>query len=221
MDVRRLVYKVLNLFCFADITRVLLLNTDDHRLKPFFNTEVGSHWISDRALNELANDDTFSITNRFVDDFQTMGFRAVAATIDDQVIGLLFLASGSVAGRHNSGGSHFRGIELSLPEGVNYLFKVIVKPEYRGRRVNPAMIAFAAEQLALEGLTTIVTTTDWTNNAFLRSAELTGFRRCGFASEFVLLGRHYYQLPGTLYPPNHGEQSKVDSNFAIQFRGGG
>jgi len=140
----------------------------------------------------------FGLTEDFIEDFVNYGFRCVAATVDGETIGILFLGTGTVPSRHNSGGSAFNGISVDIPSGAFYLFKVDVLASHRGKRANAAMIAFAIESLESEGLQSVVTTTDWTNQAFLKSANRLGFVCSGHASEFVLAGHHGYLLPKRL-----------------------
>ncbi len=216
MHVRTLFYKCINAVCHADITRVLILDTksmaavDNH-------VAVRCHWMDEAELSTHSKDRESWVTAEFIEDFHTLGFRGVAATIDGQLAGMLFLVSGSVAGRHNSGGKHFNGIGLSLPEGVSYLFKVAVRSEYRGQRINASMLAFATEQLTPQGLDAIVTTTDWTNASYLKSVEALGFQRCGYASEFVIFGRHFYQLPTVSIHTPRNNSSDAGNKSAICF----
>lgn len=199
MHLERFFYKILNLVCRADITRVLVLDVQAAPSVPG-NNEVQCRWIGPDDLDALIPDEDFQVRQSFVDDFKRLGFRGVSATNNGQIAGVLFLVPDSIAARHNSGGSPFKGIGLNLPAGVFYLFKVAVKPECRGMKINAQMMAFAVRQLTAEGLDTIVTTTDWTNQAFLRSVENYGFRRNGLASELVVAGRHLYQLPEVKLP---------------------
>lgn len=187
-------YKILNRVSRADITRVLMLDTRTVAVVPN-DAGVKCQWIDIKGIEALVHDEDFKISRGFVDDFKRLGFRGVSASADGVVVGVLFLVPDSIAARHNSGGAPFKGIGLDLPDSVFYLFKVAVKPQSRGKKINAAMISFAINQLDSDTLDTLVTTTDWTNLAFLKSVENYGFKRFGFASEFVVRGRHYYQLP--------------------------
>ena len=206
-----LVYKGINRLGRVDITRVLKLDTRKMKAVDICS-EARCHWVDEAELTALLEDSEFKITRQFVEDFRTLGFRGVAASIDGKLVGLLFLMSGSISGRHNSGGTHFNGIGLNLPEAVEYLFKVIVKPDFRGQRVNGSMLMFAVQQLHEKGVDAIVTTTDWTNIPFLSSVERLGFKRCGYASEFVFFGQHFYQLPMRL-----SVTTKTSDERAVQF----
>ncbi|MFK7995724.1 MAG: hypothetical protein AB8B87_16420 [Granulosicoccus sp.] len=204
-----------------EITRVLILDTKAI-LPVHSNNAVSCHRLCLDDLHTLAHENDFQISSSFVDDFYRFGFVGVAAMIDRHVVGLLFLVSDTVAARHNCGGSPFRGIGLDLPEGVHYLFKVEVAARSRGMHVSAAMLTYAVQQLEDSSPCFVVTTTDWTNRAFLKSVERLGFRCCGFASEFIVAGRHFYQLPKpivaeTVDASSDRSASSIDESRAIRF----
>ena len=192
-------YKALNKLCAADITQVLFLDKRTF-LEPVVAEEVVCHRMDCAALEALARNGNFALPAAFLEDFVNHSFHCVAASVNSEVIGLIFLGEGEVPARHNSGGSLFNGIGVATPKGAFYLFKVDVLESHRGKRANAAMIAYAVKSLASEGLESIVTTTDWTNQAFLKSASRLGFVRSGHASEFVFKGHHRYLLPKPLHP---------------------
>jgi ribosomal protein S18 acetylase RimI-like enzyme len=101
---------------------------------------------------------------------------------------------GHVPARHNSGGHRFNGIALDLPAATQYLFKVEVRPAYRGQRIAAAMIGHAIEHFGVDQLKAIITTTDWTNQSFISSVRRQGFRKLGFASEFHFAGTCMYLM---------------------------
>lgn len=213
-------YKALNKVCTADITQVLFLDKRTF-VEPVVAEEIVCCLLHKADLEALASNSIFGLNDAFIDDFVKFGFRSVAATVDGEIIGIIFLGSGTVPSRHNSGGSMFNGIAVDTPNGVFYLFKVDVLASHRGKRANAAMIAFAVQVLASEGLQSIVTTTDWTNQPFLKSANRLGFVCRGHASEFVLAGKHGYLLPKRLEPQSGYPVSdpSVKVSDTIRFRG--
>jgi len=219
MHLRSIFYKALNVVCKADITRVLLLNAKQFANKPV-HSGIACHFLNVEELETLVDDVDFRISREFINDFEALGFIGVAARFEGRLVGMLFLVSKHVAARHNSGGAAFNGIGLDVPANVYYLFKVIVKPTDRGKRINAAMIAFAVEKLASSELLAIVTTTDWTNISFLRSVEAMGFKRCALASEFVIAGRHYYQLPAPMSVLTGAPSDDSAVSEAIRLRSG-
>ena len=212
-------YKALNKLCTADITQVLFLDKRTF-VAPVVAEEIVCSFLHKDDLEALASNSIFGLTDTFIEDFVKFGFRSVAATVDGEIIGIIFLGSGTVPSRHNSGGSVFKGIAVDTPKGAFYLFKVDVLASHRGKRANAAMIAFAVQALDSEGLQSIVTTTDWTNQPFLKSAERLGFVCRGHASEFVLAGKHGYLLPERLDPQSGNPVSdpSVKDFATVRFR---
>ena len=203
-----------------DITRVLLLDTSKPMVTACLLPALNCKLLGRSDLDELLDDEHFGLTPQFIADFSEHGFTGVAALVEGRTVGLLFMASNRIAARHNSGGPQFNGIGMTLPTGVHYLFKVLIKPEFRGKRINTSMIVFAIEHLKSAGLKTIVTTTDWTNVAFLKSAATTGFRRCGFAAEWVIASRHFYKLPAPLNPRTGKHATRDRTGSPVRFLSG-
>jgi len=181
-----------------DITRVLSLNTRQFKASTCLS-DAQFEFLSITRLQELCNQSKFDLSKSFTDDFISLGFTGIAAKVHNEVVGVCFLATMSIVSRHNRGGDNFHGIGIRLPANTQFLFKVEVEPDWRGQRINAAMIRFAIEQLGTKQLAQIVTTTDWRNQAFLNSAYRQGFQNVGWASEFVLAGKHFYQRPKTLF----------------------
>ena len=213
-------YKALNKVCTADITRVLFLDRRTFT-RPDFGEEITCRYLTKEDLETLSAVNRFGINESFVKDFEKYRFLCIGATINSEVVGIIFLGSGSIPERHNSGGPAYHGIGVETPKGCFYLFKVDVHPEFRGRRVNPAMIAFAFESLKPSMLQSIVTTTDWTNEAFFKSASRLGFVQRGHAAEFVFAGTHLYHLPKAIDAANGKVRSYAtdQDKDVIRFKG--
>jgi hypothetical protein len=221
MLLKSVFYKALNKLCTADITKVLFLDKRTF-VEPVVADEIVCCFLDKTDLEALASNSIFGLTAAFIEDFVNYNFRSIAATVDGKIVGIIFLGSGTVPSQHNSGGPAFNGIAVDTPDGAFYLFKVDVLASHRGKRANAAMIVFAVQALASEGLQSIVTTTEWTNQPFLKSANRLGFTCQGHASEFVFSGNHWYLLPKRLNPLN-GEpvcDAKVHNSETIRFRRG-
>jgi len=187
-------YRALNKVCRADITQVLFV--DRHTFTAAkLSEDIVCRILNSRDLLNLSAEGKFGLNNAFITDFKELRFLCIGATVNGKIIGVIFLSSGLTPARHNSGGARFNGIAVETPSSSFYLFKVDVDSEHRGKRVNAAMISFAVNSLSSDGLDSIVTTTDWTNTPFLKSAMRLGFQRRGYASEFVVAATHLYQLP--------------------------
>lgn len=197
MLLKSFLYKILNKVVSADISRVLVLDKCAF-VRSEYDSGIVCKFLHKADLEQLATGGAFGITEGFVKDFEKYGFLSIAATINHEVIGIAFFGRGTVPARHNSGGPAFNGIAVEVPENSYYLFKAYVLPKYRGRRANSAMIIYALDSQEAFGLSSIITTTDWTNEAFTRSVRSLGFVHRGHACEIVLAGTHLFQIPKIL-----------------------
>lgn len=216
MNLKLLVYKALNKVCRVDVTQVLSLPVSAWQTTKF-SSICTCRWLDEAELESLLGDPEFKVKDSFLEDFRADGFLGVVAQVDEQPVGLLFLVPKEVAARHNSGGTAFTGIAVELPEGVYFLFKAIVKSSKRGQRINAAMVQFAVNNSAEKSLKTIVTTTDWTNDSFLKSVEGIGFKRCAMASELVIGGKRLYKLPSPFDPVSGQATSRTANSDCVKF----
>jgi len=179
MVVLEKLYKALNFACDVDITRVLLwplqahdnYSPGDEQLIGVESSIATPHqysWVTQADLFELQQDSFWKVTSDFINDYVYFGFRGVVCRVDGELAGMIFLSTGLVDARHNSGGANFTGMGL------------------------------AARQIAIDGGLAIVTTTDISNHAFLRVLESVGFKRVALAGEIVLAGKRFHRLPGAL-----------------------
>lgn len=194
MSLKEYIYKLLNKVCSADITQVILLPFSDF-VTPDTKYPVVCKFASTTELAELARNRDFGITSNFVADVNALKYQSIIAIKDEHVVGICFLASGAVPARFNSGGIDFQGISVITPVCSRYVFKVEIKPAYRGKRIQARMLEHAIENLKAERIKSFVTTTDWTNRSFLKGAERLGFIRCGYAAECIVAGRRFHRLP--------------------------
>ncbi len=200
-------------FVQSDITRVLTLDVSK---APAENTmaDLQCRLLDVDGLQQLRSSQAFSVTEAFVDDFVTQRFTGVAAHVDGRVVGVCFFVRNSVAARHNRGGEQFKGIGISLPPHTQYLFKVEVLPDFRGRRVHAAMTAFAIANIDVGNLRAIVTTTHWRNKAYLASVYRQGFSARGMASELIVAGKHLFFIS----PPFDVIESEIDGEQGHRVR---
>jgi len=179
-----------------DITRVLVLHTRTTRSTMAWSPDF--QCLSAEQTQQLAKDPANELNARLADDLLNANIRCVAAFDNAQLAGYSLFAANCVEPRHNTGGSNFHGIGIHLPLGVRFLFKAYVLPAYRGQGLQAAIVQAAFDKLDDDSWHSLVTTTEWTNQAYLRSIEKIGFKRCATAAEWVVAGRHHYKLPATI-----------------------
>ena len=74
---------------------------------------------------------------------------------------------------------HCFGFELALPSDVAYMYKGYTHPDYRGLRLHGITMGLALKHLSHNGVQSLISTVNWTNDASLRSCGRSGYRRMG------------------------------------------
>ena len=91
--------------------------------------------------------------------------------------------------RHCIEPEHCFGFGLALPPDVVYMYKGFTHPDYRGRRLHGIAMSLALQHLSRDGITALISTVDWTNEASLRSCARSGYRQIGRLIRWNLAGR--------------------------------
>jgi len=207
------VYTTINRLTPCDVTHVLLL---DLQASQIMDPDPGLEIRKLTAAEVVAlakNSEHNQVTEVIASDLETrqIDFYAAyrqAGVNGHELAGYLLAGQGEIPAHHNSGGTPLYGIGMSLPRGVSYIFKCFVLPDMRGKGVLTHLLEAVKSELREQGISHLITTTDWTNKAALRSFERTGFERCGIAGEWVPLpvikagGPHLFRLPSTKYLSN-------------------
>jgi len=223
------VYTTINRLTPCDITHVLLLDLQASQIMAA-NPKLEIKKLAAADVAVLANDSKYNqITEAIASDLQTrkIDFYAAYRREDgsdnsNELAGYLLAGQGEIPAHHNSGGTPLYGIGMSLPSGVSYIFKCFVLPDMRGEGVLKHLLEAVKSELREQGISHLITTTDWSNKAALRSFERTGFERCGIAAEWVPLpgaaggGPHLFCLPSARHLSNgrkirfnRGEKKKL------------
>lgn len=193
--VQKLVYRAAQRVIVLDISRVLWLERDALRppepLGPpcdyRFLTPAETRW---HAL-EPANDLEPALAERML-----AGRDLCYAALDGQrLASYIWLALGSIEPELHRGEHPDTGVGISWPDDVAFVYKAFTRHEYRGRRLYPACIAHAFDELSPLGVHALLSTTDWLNAAALRSFRRLGFRDLGLIWRFGARGRMLTRPP--------------------------
>ncbi|MBX3436165.1 MAG: GNAT family N-acetyltransferase [Planctomycetaceae bacterium] len=76
-------------------------------------------------------------------------------------------------------GAHNFGVPMSFPADVAYMYNGFTHPSYRGLRLHGLVMGLALQGLEVKGVSRLVSTVDWTNQASLRSCVRLGYSRLG------------------------------------------
>jgi GNAT superfamily N-acetyltransferase len=104
-----------------------------------------------------------------------------AAQRGDLCVGAL--AAGTLAGYvwfAREQAPHVQGVWVRVPERAIYRYKAFVRPQYRGRRIAPALDTFAERLLGGSGRDCWVTCIATHNFSALRASKVSGARMLGY-----------------------------------------
>lgn len=200
-------YRLINRLSALDIMQVLVLHFDSVK-KPAISPEYEFRSLKAdevRAFSEAPSSELRPELTQLIETDSAICFAALykpaladthaVAENESALAGYFWLLRDKVPAEMNSGGKRFGGIAVSLPADMLFLFKAFVLKEYRGNALNSQLIAEASEALRADNITSILTTTEWNNAAFLHSVTKTGFRSVGIAAEWIVAGKTFYRCP--------------------------
>lgn len=91
---------------------------------------------------------------------------------------------------------HCFGFGIAMPASVSYMYKGFTHPDFRGQRLHGVVMAMALDAMAQsDGITALVSTVDWTNEASLRSCDRLGYQRLGQVIAWRSNGRQSLSAP--------------------------
>ena len=102
-----------------------------------------------------------------------------AALSKDRVAAYAWYALGSIEAEHNRGGTVSSGVAMSFPGDMAFMYKGFTHPDFRGRGLYGQINARALEALRSHGVTTVISTADWTNWSALNSCWRLGYEDLG------------------------------------------
>jgi hypothetical protein len=96
-----------------------------------------------------------------------------AALCDGRLAAYGWYALNSIEPEHNF------GVAMSYPSTVAYMYKGFTHPDFRGARLHGLGMGLALQNLADFGVTSLVSTVGWTNEASMKSCDRLGYERVG------------------------------------------
>lgn len=96
-----------------------------------------------------------------------------AALCDDRLAAYGWYALDAIEAEHNF------GVAMSYPSTVAYMYKGFTHPDFRGARLHGLGMGLALKNLKQFGVSALISTVGWTNEASLRSCDRLGYERLG------------------------------------------
>jgi len=192
--VPRLIYRVLRRAVTLDIAWLMMLERG--RVPPPRETHQGhaaslltTHDVELLAEN-AENDLPAELASRLTD---SRNF-CVGLFVDGELASYAWFALDSIEAEHNRGANPATGVGFTFPPNVAFMYKGFTVPRFRGRGLYGTIPQHALELLSEHGVTSILSTADWSNSAALSSCERIGFFPIGRVwvlglNRFVLRGK--------------------------------
>ena len=184
--------RVTKKFVANDFVHVLMLNLDKVVTPRNNDSSIGFQFLDSAEVAQHSDNPHADLGDDMPGIMEQQDVRCFAALDGNVLLGYAWVAEGTVAPEHNTGGERYKGLGLELEPHVSYLFKCFVLPEHRGRGINQQVLWHLSQQLMDEGKQKLVTTTSWVNRAFQSSSRRIGFKRIGRTGEWKLLGKRYF-----------------------------
>jgi len=213
MPISTLMYNRIKQFVPFETSTVLLLNTHEFLpAKPVEGAECRP--LDSKDIRKLSMIKEFDISTQLADDFDSQGFVGIGMFVHNKLAGLSLYCTETVPAQYNKNKERLSGIEIQLPPGTRCLFKTTVLPEFRGQRLNSAMVRYAIDHFGKDTVNAMVTTADIGNQAFLSSVLDQGFETVGKCTEVSVFGKSVYRLPKPINS-NTGETSKDEDGCVV------
>jgi hypothetical protein len=96
-----------------------------------------------------------------------------AALCDGRLAAYGWYALDAIEAEHNF------GVAMSYPSDVAYMYKGFTHPDFRGARLHGIGMGRALRELGQFGVSRLVSTVGWTNEASMKSCDRLGYERLG------------------------------------------
>jgi len=182
-SLRWLPYRVMRRFAIANVCHFYQSQIDKMPRTP----KPDGHTIlscSPNRLREHAHELDYAIPERDFEMLNAGDAKCYAAFQANSLAGFAWVAFGDIPGDMNHDGKPETGLPLQLADDAAFVYQVMVLPAYRGQRLYAAIISQMASELQIEGIRTLVLTTECSNRNALRAVERMEFHQVGQASFF-------------------------------------
>lgn len=180
----RALYRAAQRLVACDISRLMLLDRS-HLLAPDVERRFTFRLLDAGDVERLAVDPVNELSVDLAERMHAGRDLCYAAFSQERLGAYIWLALGSIEAEHNRGRSPQSGVAISFPSDAAFVYKAFTRPEARGHRLYPAILAGALDVLESRGVARLITTADWTNQAALNSCSRIGFQDLGAIVRFA------------------------------------
>lgn len=183
-----LVDRALNRFGNVIISNLICVDAASAGDPPGPDPRFEFRFLSPNELATFAHDPAHELDSEFVVR-ASLGHDVCFAALDgSRLASYGWFALGCIEREHCE-------VAMSYPAHVAYSYKGFTHPEYRGRGLYAAVKRRALDALAARGVTTMVSSINWTTWASLRSNDRIGYRKLGRMVLIEIRGRQWAKWP--------------------------
>lgn len=176
--VHEVAYKIAKKIMVLDVTHIMRLSCDGVRLSGADPAGFSFRLLRSDEVRILAKPEN-GLTLELADRIDSGSDFCMAALSDDRLAAYGWYALKSIEAAHNRGGALATGVALSFPDEMAFMYKGFTLPEFRGKGLYGRVNARALKELGAWGVTTIISTADWTNWSALKSCWRLGYEDLG------------------------------------------
>lgn len=180
-------YRATQLAVTCDISRLMVLDHDEmHEIA--VDSDVRYRFLSPSDVDAFAKDPANELSIECSCRLAAGRDRCYAALLRGRLAAYIWLASGSIEAEHNRGRTAASGVPISFPANALFVYKAFTRTEFRGRRLYSALLAGAMRESSSDGISRLIATADWTNEAALTACRRLGFRELGMIGRYACGG---------------------------------
>lgn len=167
------------------IVEVVWLEPENLKLSLEHDSKFEFRFLDTHEIAEFAKDPGSDLDDKMVERAAGGLDLCFAALCDGRLAAYGWYALDAIEAEHNF------GVGMSYPSTVAYMYKGFTHPDFRGARLHGLGMGLALKNLKQFGVTALVSTVGWTNEASLRSCDRLGYERVG---RIITTGGDAFQL---------------------------
>ncbi len=177
--VRWALYRLAQCFMTLDVSRLVWLDGSSARFSEPTDPRLVFRFLTPEDIRKFSEDPTNLLDPSFSDRLAKGEHSCFAAISGDQLAAYAWFSPHAVDAECNQGRHKNTGVDFSYPDHVVFMYKGFTHPEFRGQGLYGMVNGLAVRRLADRGITHILSTMDWTNDAARRSCHRLGFTELG------------------------------------------
>ena len=163
----------------CDVTHLMRINCDRVRMPEHKETKFSFRFLTADEILEFSRDPSNDLDPSLCNRVRSGRDYCFAALCGTRLAAYAWYALGSIEAEHNRGTDPACGVAVSYPSDMAFMYKGFTHPEFRGQKLYAMTMGLAVFHLNRLGVSTVITTTDWTNWPALDSCRQLGYQYLG------------------------------------------